>query len=146
MESSKDMISAKIVPFNKTYSPLIKEIRTQVFVYEQKVDADLDFDGQDNDAIHVLIFYQKKPIGTARMLDDGHIGRVAVLKSHRKKGAGSLALTTLIEEAKRRKIHRVYLGSQISAVGFYEKLGFITHGEEFMEAGIRHINMALSLD
>ena len=135
------MIDTKIVTFNNEYSPKIIHIRTRVFVKEQGVDASIDFDGLDEKAVHVLVLSNNKAIGTARILEDGHIGRVAVLKEHRKKGAGYAAISALIETAKQKGLKRVYLGSQIHASKFYKNMGFKTCGEEFMDAGIKHIEM-----
>lgn len=137
------ILKTKRVAFDRNNSPIITLIRTKVFVEEQGVDAAIDFDGRDEseNAIHVLVFFQDEAIGTARMLDDGHIGRVAVLKNQRGKGAGYLAVTTLISEAKNRGYKRVYLGSQVHASDFYKKMNFKICGEEFMEAGIKHIEM-----
>jgi len=75
------------------------------------------------------------------MLHDGHIGRLAVLKEHREKGHGTCAVVALVDEAKRLGITRVFLGAQMQAVGFYEKLGFSTCGDPFLEAGIEHVEM-----
>lgn len=136
-----NIIKSKIVAFDNEYKEVISQIRTHVFVKEQDVDHDIDFDGRDKDAIHVLIFFQGKAIGTARMLSDGHIGRVAVLKEYRNKGAGYTAVKSLIEQAKTNGLKRVYLGSQVHASKFYEKMGFSTYGDEFIEANIRHIEM-----
>jgi hypothetical protein len=139
-------MDSKIVDFVEPYENEIVQIRTTVFVKEQNISADLDFDGQDGSAIHVLVFNGVKPIATARMLEDGHIGRLAVLKTQRRKGAGSLVLKALINEAKRREIKSVYLASQLHAADFYQTQGFKTCGDVFMEVGIQHIIMELYLD
>ena len=97
------MIDTKIVAFNNKYSPKIIHIRTNVFVKEQGIDTSIDFDSLDKNAVHVLVFINNKAIGTARILDDGHIGRVAILKEYRKKGAGYAAVSALIEEAKKNR-------------------------------------------
>ena len=139
-------MKARIVNFDNKYSTEIKSIRTQVFVEEQGIDSAIDFDGLDEEAIHVLIDVQGNAIGTGRILDDGHIGRIAVLKNYRSRGVGALILKTIIAEAKKCDFKCVYLGSQLPAVGFYKKLGFKTRGEVFIDAGLEHIEMELLLE
>ena len=133
----------KIISFVEPYVQDIKKIRTAVFIEEQKIDSELDFDGQDQHAVHALVYKDKIVVGTARMLEDGHIGRMAVLEAYRNKGFGAYALQGLIDEAKKRAYRRVFLGSQVSAIGFYTKMGFKICGDEFIEAGIRHIEMEM---
>ncbi len=129
-----------IVKFDNQYTPIIKKIRASVFIEEQQIDEDLDFDGRDPEAIHVLIFENGNAIATGRMLNDGHIGRIAVLKSFRNKGFGKTAILKLIEEATHLGMKRVFLGAQLHAVKFYKKLGFKEYGSTFIDAGIEHIH------
>jgi len=138
-------MNAKIVKFDEENAPDIIRIRSDVFVDEQGIDSKIDFDGLDEIATHVLIFSQNKAIATGRMLDDGHIGRIAVSKEYRQQGVGTKVLQALLAEAKKQGLAKVYLGSQIQAVDFYKKLGFDIYGEVFMDAGIEHIEMALYL-
>jgi predicted GNAT family N-acyltransferase len=130
-----------IVKFDETHAPAIRNIRNAVFTHEQHVDQDLDFDGQDRDAIHVLVAHGKEYVGTGRMLADGHIGRLAVLREHRGRGLGAEAVLALVNEAQNRGMRRVYLGAQSHAVGFYEKLGFSVYGDPYVEVNIEHIHM-----
>jgi len=123
----------------------IRHIRHTVFTVEQKVDTTLDFDGLDDKAIQVLCTDQSLPLGTGRMLNDGHIGRVAVLREYRDKGVGAGLMKTLIETARTRRFREVYLYAQVTAVPFYEKLGFEATGDNFTEAGILHTPMSLGL-
>jgi len=134
-----------VVQFNDTHSSDITHIRTQVFIKEQGIDSKLDFDGLDNIATHVLVNLDDVNVGTGRILNDGHIGRIAVLKGARKQGAGTFIVKALIEEARKRNYKRVYLGSQLHATAFYEKLGFNTCGNVFMDAGLEHIEMEMFL-
>jgi len=121
-------------------------IRLTVFVDEQNVPKDLEIDGLDAQCIHVMATdATNKPIGTARMLDDGHIGRMAVLIKYRNNGIGSALLSALIKIAKTCKLRRVYLYSQLSAVTFYQKHEFSAYGKEFMDAGIIHVSMQRTL-
>jgi len=138
-------MEAQLVSFDKNNAPDIIRIRTLVFVDEQGIDSTVDFDGLDEVATHILIFSQNKAIATGRILDDGHIGRIAVLKEHRKRGVGAKVLQTLLASAEAKGFARVYLGSQIQAVDFYKKLGFTICGEIFMDAGLEHIEMELFL-
>ncbi len=138
-------MKTRIVQFNDTNSPDIISIRTQVFVEEQGIDLEIDFDGLDEVATHALVMSGNVSVGTGRILNDGHIGRIAVLKSARKQGVGAMVLKVLICEAQSRGYKRVYLGSQMHATSFYEKLGFNACGEVFMDAGLEHIEMEIFL-
>ena len=133
------------VSFDKNNAPEIIRIRTLVFVNEQGIDSTIDFDGLDEVATHVLIFFQNEATATGRMLNDGHIGRIAVLKEHRKQGVGTKVLQALLENAQAKGFSRVYLGSQTHAADFYKKLGFAICGKVFMDAGLEHIEMELYL-
>ena len=135
------MAKTSIVKFDEQYMPEIKRIRNQVFTKEQGIDLKIDFDGQDPDTVHVLVIYEGEFVGTGRMLADGHIGRLAVLKAYRRRGLGAKAVLALVTEAQNTGLNRVFLGAQKQAVGFYEKLGFIVYGEPYIEANIEHIHM-----
>ena len=135
------MIKTQTVHFAGMNEDHIRAIRGKVFVEEQNVPSELDFDDEDPGAFHVLVFSDDIPCGTGRMLDDGHIGRIAVLKEFRGIGLGSIIVEALVNLAIEEQYPRVYLGSQKHAIGFYQKLGFTTYGEEFLDAGIEHISM-----
>lgn len=124
---------------------VLQAIREIVFVNEQHVPVELEWDGLDADCIHVLAFSGETPIGTARLLLDGHIGRMAVLKNWRNKGVGSAMLQRLLVEIRHRGIQHAVLNAQLVAAGFYRRFGFQTEGEEFMDAGIPHIRMVLKI-
>jgi predicted GNAT family N-acyltransferase len=141
MKTDKIMFKTIIVNFDNEYSNKIRKIRNTVFSQEQKIDASADFDGQDTKAIHALIEMDGKYVGTGRMLMDGHIGRLAVLKLARGKGVGRQLILELMAEAKKQGIKRVYLGAQKQAVGFYQKLGFSEYGTPYEEVGIEHLHM-----
>ena len=122
-------------------------IREAVFVVEQGVPVELELDGRDAACRHVLALDpEDRPIGTARMEDYGHIGRIAVLRDWRKRGVGSQLLTTLLDVARQAGLESVDLDSQVHAIGFYEAHGFRARGEVFLDAGIPHRNMQASLD
>ena len=130
-----------VVSFDEKYAPEIKNIRNKVFTNEQRIDPNMDFDGQDHDAVHVLIICNGKYVGTGRMLNDGHIGRLAVLKEFRGKRLGAEIVISLIKEAENNNLKRVYLGAQNHAVKFYKKLGFSKYGETYTEVNIEHVHM-----
>ena len=120
-------------------------IRFAVFVEEQGVPREIELDEMDRDSVHALAFEGEKPVGTARLLPDGHIGRMAVLKAWRGRGIGGLMLARLIGEARSRGRREVVLSAQVHAVGFYRAYGFVEQGDEYLEAGIPHREMRRSL-
>jgi len=120
----------------------IRFIRTQVFVHEQRVPEELEWDGLDDTAIHVLAFTSDQiPAGTARLLISGQIGRMAVLKQYRNMGIGTAMLIKLIQIAASHNINPLFLNAQLHAIRFYEKHGFIPDGGIFDDAGIPHRKM-----
>jgi len=120
----------------------VKAIRTKVFVEEQGVPPELEWDGLDEGSYHVLAYAPDgTPIGTGRLLQDGRIGRLAVLPEWRGKGVGRALLDMLLVVANKMGNEEVELHAQTRVVGFYRKRGFIRHGKEFMEAGIPHVAM-----
>lgn len=133
------------VAYNNENKKYIRSVREHVFINEQGISPEIEFDGLDDSAIHVLVFSNGLAIGTGRILDDGHIGRIAVLREYRNQGLGSKIVCSLIDEAINRDYKRVYLGAQKQAVNFYRKLGFIQFGEAFLEAGIMHLSMEKNL-
>jgi len=119
-----------------------KPVRHAVFVVEQKVPLDMEWDDMDNVSLHAVVYgNEEQPIATGRLLPDGHIGRMAVVKAMRGDGIGGLVLQALMEEARKRGDREVILSAQTHAEPFYQRYGFSRQGEEFMEAGIPHIEM-----
>jgi predicted GNAT family N-acyltransferase len=124
----------------------VRAIRQQVFIDEQQIPPDLEWDGHDDACIHVLAFAPAgTAVGTGRLAPDGRIGRMAVLASWRGRGAGSAVLTALLEAACESGRERVYLHSQESARPFYRRAGFRALGDPYLEAGIRHVSMEMRL-
>lgn len=121
-------------------------VRLAVFVHEQGVPLELEQDDDDEHAIHVLAeTLQGEPIGTGRLLSNGHIGRMAVLRDYRGQGVGSAILQRLIAQARSRLgLRQVFLYAQIHALPFYARHGFIAEGEVFNDAGIPHRKMQCS--
>jgi hypothetical protein len=131
------MIEVKSVSF-ADHEANIRFIRNAVFSGDQGIDPERDFDGNDSAAVHALAFVDGNPAGTGRLLNDGHIGRVAVLSQYRGKGVGSEILECLVAAAAGNGYSRVYLGSQKQACEFYAKRGFTPYGEVYMEVHIEH--------
>lgn len=134
------------VPYEGEDQAAIRAIREAVFIEEQGVPPELEFDGLDDSALQVLAKADGQPAGTGRVLDDGHIGRIAVLHAQRGLGLGAAIVQALVDASAQAGHKRVYLGAQTHAIGFYEKLGFTVYGDEFMDAGIPHRNMEKRLD
>jgi len=121
----------------------IKQIRTDVFITEQQVPEELEWDNHDKTALHCLAFLNDIPVATGRLQTDGQIGRMAVLKTFRNKGTGSKVLLFLIKTGTTKNNNPLFLHAQKQAVDFYKKFNFIQDGNEFMEAGIPHYLMTL---
>jgi len=134
-------------------------IRREVFVGEQNVAEADEYDGTDGACIHVVAYDGDKPVSTGRVMinpevgaidpgtgqelthDDYIIGRVATLKSHRGRGLAKAVMEVLIKACAIMGGNRQILHAQLSARGFYEKLGFVAYGNEFDECGIAHVAM-----
>jgi predicted GNAT family N-acyltransferase len=121
-------------------------VRRSVFIEEQKVPEALEWDEMDERSYHVLALdRQGAPIGTGRLLLDGQIGRMAVLKPWRGRGVGSAILRALLDLAQKEGHETVKLNAQTHALAFYRKHGFKAFGSEFMEAGIPHRTMKIRI-
>ena len=119
-------------------------IRQEVFIDEQGVPEDIEMDGRDDGAVHVLAVVDGEPAGCGRLLFSGseaRIGRVAVRKKMRRRGIGEGICKLLIALAKDSGAEMIVLDAQLTAEAFYTRLGFQREGEVFMEAGIEHIRM-----
>ena len=119
------------------------EIRRIVFVEEQQIDNELEFDGEDPESDHYLVFDNSVAVATGRCrkTQDGvKLERFAVLKDYRKFGLGTLLLRSMINDFV-ESTDEIYLNAQESAVGFYEKNGFEIAGDQFIEADIVHYKM-----
>ena len=119
----------------------LRFIRTQVFIEEQHVPVELEWDDADQHALHFLGYFDQQPAACARLLPTGQIGRMAVLKPFRDKGIGKALLISVINYADEKNIGPLFLHAQNQAIPFYKKQGFQVHGEEFMDAGIAHHEM-----
>src|SRR5215470_15133888 len=126
--------------------PLARRVREKVFIEEQKVPRELEWDDGDERSDHVIACGPVgEAIGTARLLPDGRIGRMAVLKEWRGRGVGAALLLALLARARGRAMPRAVLHAQVHAAGFYRRFGFSEQGGQFDEAGIPHVEMTLEL-
>jgi predicted GNAT family N-acyltransferase len=135
-------------------------VRKDVFVAEQKVPEDIEYDAYDADAVHVLAVREDGvPLGTGRLLHGaaaaakngdgdpavGSLGRLAVTREARGLGVGAALVRAVEEAARARGLHAVDLHAQTHALGFYERLGYKAYGPEFPDAGIPHRAMRRAL-
>lgn len=135
--------SVKLADWGRDKAAL-RSIREAVFVAEQGVPLDLEWDGLDPVCTHVIAYVnQSEAVATGRLLPDGHIGRIAVLKPWRRQGIGSRVLQALIEIAQTKRVADCSLNAQLQALPFYERHGFVAEGGEFDDAGIAHKRMVL---
>ncbi|MCD9540931.1 GNAT family N-acetyltransferase [Photobacterium carnosum] len=140
------MVDVNIVAFDESNKESIRLVREQVFIQEQHIDPEIEFDGLDTQAVHVLVVDGEQPLGTGRILANGHIGRIAIMQAARGQGLGVKVVRALVEYAKQQGYPKVDLGAQTHAVDFYCKLGFTLYGDEFMEANIPHQAMVMLLE
>lgn len=124
---------------------MLQDLRRRVFIVEQQVPEDLEWDDADARSIHALALDARgRALGTGRLLSDGHIGRMAVVNEWRRRGVGSAILKLLLTQARQQGYGAVHLHAQTHALEFYAKHGFVAHDDEFMEAGIPHRKMSFS--
>ena len=124
----------------------LSAIRRSVFIEEQGVPEALEWDSDDSTSIHLLaLTLEGEPIGCARLLPDGHIGRMAVIPHWRCLGVGTALLSAALGAARAQGHARVKLSAQLHAAGFYTLAGFETIGGEYLEAGIPHVAMQFTL-
>lgn len=127
-------------------SDTLRRLRERVFIMEQGVPADIEWDKRDEDANHFLVFDgHGQAIATARLMPDGKLGRMAVLAEWRNAGVGSKLLQFILNRA-RASHAKIYLHAQVKAVSFYQRAGFGAQGEVFYEAGIPHQAMEIALN
>lgn len=140
------MVEVKEI-FNSSDREISSKIRRDVFVLEQGVKEEEEFDEYDSLSRHFLGFYEKNPCGTARVrtTENGiKLERFCVLLPYRNRNVGKNLVLKLVEVATKSNPSQIYLHAQIQALGFYEKLGFAGVGETFLEANIEHIKMVFA--
>ncbi|MBX9465163.1 MAG: GNAT family N-acetyltransferase [Aquamicrobium sp.] len=129
------------------FSPLCNlafALRREVFIVEQGVPEEEEHDADDLTATHVVAIVEGAVVATLRILwkpEHAKFGRVAVSRSQRGRKLGARLIRFAIEHAREKGQPRCYLESQSDKTGFYERLGFTSYGEEFMDAGIPHLRM-----
>ncbi|MCI0511428.1 putative GNAT family N-acyltransferase [Chromohalobacter marismortui] len=128
----------------ETLGTACSAIRKVVFIEEQHVPQAEEWDGRDPQCRHFLLHVGDRAMGTARLLPDGHIGRVAILAEARGQGLGLRLMEAVMEEARQQGHDAVHLDAQTYAIPFYERLGFVAHGETFLDANIPHRHMSLT--
>jgi predicted GNAT family N-acyltransferase len=125
----------------------IRHVRETVFIDEQRVPRELEFDERDPLCRHVLVFDGEVPVGTGRLDLDygGKVGRVAVVATHRRTGVGAALMQRLHDIAHEQHQAQLWCNAQLTAVPFYERLGYVQSGPTFVEAGIDHVRMEREL-
>lgn len=146
MPQDTSLISVRIADWRLDRDALQK-IRRTVFIEELSIPAELEWDGRDSSAVHLLAeTHDNQAIATVRLLPEGHIGRMAVLQTWRNRGAGTLLMEALLELAHKQQLDALSLNAQSAATGFYLKQGFEAEGSLFEEAGIPHLKMSRTID
>ena len=122
-------------------------VRRAVFIEEQGVPEALEWDEHDAASLHFLATtIEGQPIGCARLMRDGHLGRMAVVPAWRGRGVGRALLEAALRAARSRRYPVIVLSAQTHAVGFYSAAGFAATGPVYEEAGIPHVAMRMPLD
>jgi predicted GNAT family N-acyltransferase len=141
----KNNLKVEIVKWIDGHAQL-KNIREKVFIQEQKVTPELEWDGMDEKAIHFLVFKDEEAIGCARAIvikSQMQLGRMAVLKEYRGQGAGSTLIEKAIVTAKLKQLSSIQISAQCNAINFYVKFGFEVMGDTYLDAEILHRDMTL---
>jgi predicted GNAT family N-acyltransferase len=126
--------------------PLLKSIREAVFIREQGIPAELEWDGADESCRHALaLTHQGDAVGCGRMSANGHIGRISVLPQWRKQKVGTAIMEALLDYARTHEYKQVDVDAQTYALPFYRSFGFAEQGKEFMDADLPHIKMTMKL-
>lgn len=126
--------------------PIAGPLRFAIFVGEQNVPSGIELDDLDASCVHAVAFdVDGKPIGTGRLLPDGTIGRMAVIKEWRRRGIGAEILQALSDEARKRGHTTVTVSAQLQAAEFYREQGFAAEGKVYEDAGILHQKMSKKL-
>jgi predicted GNAT family N-acyltransferase len=140
-------VSIQITHWDEAKSQVMP-IRHEIFIKEQKVPEELEWDEFDQDALHAIVKKEQEVIGTARLIIDktiARIGRMAIQKECREQGIGQKLLSILIQTAKEKGAQECILHAQTHAIAFYAKADFEPNGPIFDEAGIPHVEMRLTL-
>lgn len=172
IKENKDVTSnnfyCKFSLYEKDFFEICYDLRYKIFVVEQNVPEDRELDGLDNESLHVIMYSDKTPIGVARIRfvnSKVKIERVGIISTFRGKGAGTYLMKSILDhirtiyesknnniddvvgvELSKEKLKTIVLGSQVQAIGFYEKLGFNVISDVYVDAGIDHKDMEYVLE
>ena len=124
----------------------LRIIRTKVFIEEQQVAPDFEWDEIDTTAVHLLAMLENLPIACLRIIKYQKIGRMAVQKDYRAMGLGTALLLEAIKICKKQGTKNIYLTAQTHAIGFYKRVGFKEISAVYQDANIPHVDMQLILD
>ena len=141
----KNNLKVEVVKWIDEYDSLTM-IREKVFIEEQKVTSQLEWDGMDENAMHFLVFKDEEAIGCARAVvikNYMQLGRMAVLKKYRGQGVGSTLIENAIVTAKLKQLSSIHISAQCNAINFYVKFGFEVTGDTYLDAEILHRDMTL---
>lgn len=149
-EAGESVVDVKTGTWNDLKA-FASPLRYEVFVSEQEIDPELEWDAADETAVHAVVLNKLgQAVATGRLLQPqshvAQIGRMAVNKALRGGSLGRLVVSTLIDKARQRGDREVLLHAQCSAEGFYRRLGFTSHGDIFLDADIEHIEMRMHLN
>lgn len=141
-----EKFSIEQVTWHSRKQALLKAVREQVFIVEQRVPLAIEWDAEDAEAVHLLVLdHLQQPIGCARILKQGRVGRMAVLKAWRGKGVGQALLDNAIVICKQLGMPKIAISSQTHAIQFYQQAGFVATSEAYIDANIWHVDMQLTL-
>lgn len=123
----------------------LRAVRTPVFIEEQSVTPEFEWDDIDATAVHLLATLDHEPIACLRIIEYKKIGRMAVLKNYRGRGLGAALLREAVAICKKQGSKSVYLSAQTHAIEFYRKAGFEQISDEYCDVDITHVDMQLDL-
>ncbi len=142
------MITSAFIPGTEDLSEPFY-VRKEVFVKEQHVSEEEEFDEHDTSALHLIVYVDEQTAATGRIWHDGknfRIGRLAVLQPFRGQQIGDLALRLLLYKAFSSGAEVIEISAQTYIIPLYKKFGFKEYGEEYLEAGIPHMAMRVGKD
>lgn len=142
---TKAFIIIKQVTWSEAQANL-RLIRTSVFIKEQQVEPDFEWDELDVSAVHLLALVDKQFVACLRIIDYKKIGRMAVLKPWRRFGIGKAMLMKAIEICRKHSSQSIFLSAQTHAIGFYVNAGFKQISQEYTDVNIAHVDMQLLLN
>lgn len=119
-------------------------LRHEVFVDEQRVPVEEEYDGRDDEAVHLVAVRDGAVVGTCRLLREGEqlrLGRMAVARSARRQGIASQLLREAERVGREQGATGMTLHAQVDALPLYEQAGYVAYGERFLDAGIEHLAM-----